>query len=270
MQGENAPIGVYAAFAYTTALNKLLRHDSTSVARAGATTVVFWAGQETANEAVLCNLMSSMTAEEEWCAGTGGVADLLTAVRPGAPPPVEDSTPFFILALSAESGPRVTVCFFHQSTIAETACAISDWFEQSAIVPVDSPPLSLTVLLRALSPQGDIKYSTPLIGSEVLRSAYTGAPLPHQSLTVALLRSAAERGPTLERVALMKAFLVRNKRWRITVGLDPEELDPAYRLGRLFAVLEGIRQLRGGQTGRSETATGVPRLQCRLRLPTSD
>ena len=32
VQGENAPIGVYAAFAYTTALNKLLRHD---VCRAG-------------------------------------------------------------------------------------------------------------------------------------------------------------------------------------------------------------------------------------------
>ena len=214
--------------------------------------------------------MSSMTAEEEWCAGTGGVADLLTAVRPGAPPPVEDSTPFFILALSAESGPQVTVRFFHQSTIAETACAISDWFSSPPSFPYNSSPLSLTILLRALSPQGDIKYSTPLIGSEVLRSAYTGAPLPHQSLTVALLRSAAERGPTLERVALMKAFLVRNKGWRITVGLDPEELDPAYRLGRLFAVLEGIRQLRGGQTGRSEKL-----LECRVfnagyDLPPSD
>lgn len=41
-QGANAPTGQYAAFAYTTALNKLLE-DKKHVCHVGDTTIVFWA-----------------------------------------------------------------------------------------------------------------------------------------------------------------------------------------------------------------------------------
>ncbi len=47
-QGENAPVSDYAAFAYTTTLNFLLRHGSRFRARAGATTAVFWADERRA------------------------------------------------------------------------------------------------------------------------------------------------------------------------------------------------------------------------------
>ena len=45
-QGTNAPVGTYAAFAYTTAANALLACDSGHRARAGAVTVLFWGGSE--------------------------------------------------------------------------------------------------------------------------------------------------------------------------------------------------------------------------------
>ena len=239
LQGQNAPVGVYAAFAYTTALNKLLRYNSTSVTRAGTTTVVFWAGQETANEAVLCNLMSSMAGDEPWRDGVT-IADLYAAPQPGVPPPVEDTTPFFILALSAESG-RLTMRFFHQDTVAGMARSLVRWFDELTIAPI-MPPLSLAGLLCGISIQGDIKNAPPLLGSELLRSAYTGMPLPHQLLAEALVRSAVEQGPTHERVSLLKSYLMRNYGRNITVALDPDDIDPSYRLGRLFAVLENLQK----------------------------
>jgi len=42
LQNQNAPVGRYAAFAYTAALNRLLS-DSNHCRRMGDTTVVFWA-----------------------------------------------------------------------------------------------------------------------------------------------------------------------------------------------------------------------------------
>lgn len=47
-QGENAPIGQRAAFAYTTALNSLLGKDSKNRVQVGDASTVFWADRPTA------------------------------------------------------------------------------------------------------------------------------------------------------------------------------------------------------------------------------
>ena len=102
--------------------------------------------------------------------------------------------------------------------------------------------LSLRRLLRGLAVQGDVENAPPLIEAELLRAAYTGAQFPQRLLAEALVRCAAENGPTRERAALIKAFIIRNLERKITVALDPNESDPAYRLGRLFAVLEWVQE----------------------------
>jgi len=239
-QGENAPVGVYAAFTYTTALNWLLGTSSRFRARAGNTTVVFWAGQGTPNEAVICDLMAAV-AEDRPDSGTAVVDAVYRAPQTGYFPPIEDPTPFFVLGLSAESKSRLTVRFFHQGTIAEASRTIKRWFDELDIVP-EGAPLSLTRLRRALSVLGDLKNTPPLLEAELAHAAYTGAPLPQRVLGEALARSAAEQGPTRERTALIKAFLIRNLKREITVELDPDETHPAYRLGRLFSILENIQR----------------------------
>ncbi len=238
-QGENAPVGTYAAFAYTTALNALLRANSRFRARAGNTTVVFWAGQETPNEAAVCDLMAAV-AEDRPDGGIEVVDAIYRAPGAGHFPPIDDPTAFFILGLSAESKSRLTVRFFHQGTVAEASRTIKCWFDQLDIMP--KGPLSLTRLRRALSVLGDLKNTPPLLEAELTHAAYTGAPLPQRVLGEALTRCAAEQGPTRERAALIKAFLIRNLNREITVELDPDETHPAYRLGRLFAVLENIQR----------------------------
>ena len=44
-QGRNAPVGVESEFAYTTALNTLLKRDSKQRLLIGDTTTVFWSGE---------------------------------------------------------------------------------------------------------------------------------------------------------------------------------------------------------------------------------
>jgi len=67
-------------------------------------------------------------------------------------------------------------------------------------------------------------------------------------LHLAVRRIRAERTVTRTRAAVLKAVLNRALRQRptdqkeITVPLDPTNLSPGYRLGRLFAVLEKIQE----------------------------
>jgi CRISPR-associated protein Csd1 len=217
VQGANAPMSAYAAFAYTTALNNLLHYGSQFRAQVGASTVVFWAGEPTANEPVLCELMAGVAGDDPWRNGDL-LARLYRSPRAGTPAPLDDPTPFYVLGLSAESRSRLTVRFFHAGTIALAGAMIRRWFDELGIAPADGAPLSMTRLRRAVSVQGDLKNAPPLLEAELLHAAYTGGPLPQRVLAEALIRCAAE-GVTRERAALIKAFLNRNQKETFTVGM---------------------------------------------------
>lgn len=241
-QGANAPVGVYAAFAYTTALDALLARDSGHNVRCGGTTVVFWAARASPNEGIVCDLLLD-AADDDPGRGVVAVESLYKAPITGATPVTDDDTPFLILGLSAESKSRLTVRFFHSGTIKDAANDILRWRSELEIVgPSDAPPLRLRRLLAGLAVQGELSNAPPLLAAELLRVACTGKRFPQHVVAGAIARCAAERGPTRERAALIKAFLVRNLNRRIPVGLDPDETDPGYRLGRLFAVLERLQQ----------------------------
>ncbi|MCS7268196.1 MAG: type I-C CRISPR-associated protein Cas8c/Csd1 [Geminicoccaceae bacterium] len=244
-QGANAPVGLEAAFAYTTALNALLARDSGQNLSVGGTSVVFWAGRTSPNERVLCPFLAAMAVDDPG-RGSERVRALYEAPRKGVPPCVEDDTPFYILALSAESRSRITVRFFHQGTIRAVAETVLRWLRELEIVGPEREGLALRELLKALSVRGDLDNAPPLLGAELVRAALAGARFPERVLAEALNRCAAEQGPTRARAALIKAFLIRNRAVEVTVALDPKETNPAYRLGRLFAVLEGLQQAAVG------------------------
>lgn len=81
-----------------------------------------------------------------------------------------------------------------------------------------------------------------------MRAILEGLPYPAQLLNQAVIRSRAEQKPTYARAAVIKASLNRHIRTRKTPEkeflpmLDPENINPAYRLGRLFATLEKIQE----------------------------
>ena len=57
-----------------------------------------------------------------------------------------------------------------------------------------------------------------------------------------LNRIRADRDIGYLRCAILKAFLNRNHQLDLPMSLDPDRLEPAYRLGRLFAALEKTQE----------------------------
>ena len=66
-QGENAPVSRAAAFAYTTALNHLLRKDSTQRIQVGDASTVFWAEKQDAFENIFGGIFKD-NPDENTCA----------------------------------------------------------------------------------------------------------------------------------------------------------------------------------------------------------
>ena len=76
-----------------------------------------------------------------------------------------------------------------------------------------------------------------------MRSILAGQPYPFTLLSAAVRRCKAERKVNYQRAALIKACINScQSKEELKVALDIENTNPAYRLGRLFAVLEKIQE----------------------------
>jgi CRISPR-associated protein Csd1 len=248
-QGDNAPVGEAAAFAYTTALNSLLASGSRQRALVADTTVAFWGERREASalEDALSAFFSE-PARDDPHAGTGAVAALYAAHRSGGTP-VDDGGRFYVLGL-APNAARLAVRFWHVGTVREIGERLVSHFDDLEIVrgPNDPERPTLFRLLAATAVRGKADAVPPLLGGEVVRAILAGGPYPAPLLEGAIRRSRTEREVRYVRAATIKACLnrlVRSSRLHtkeLTVSLDLENPDPAYRLGRLFAVLERAQE----------------------------
>src|SRR5262249_8535333 len=112
----------------------------------------------------------------------------------------------------------------------------------------DPERLSLSHLLRAVAVQGDSRNIPPRLPAQLLQCALTGGQYPLALLAAVLERCRAEQHVSYPRAALIKAILTRNARAldqpekENTMALDRTNSNVAYRLGRLFAVLERVQE----------------------------
>lgn len=246
-QGANAPVGKDAAAKYTTALNDLLGRGSRQRAQVGDTSMVFWSERDSAMEQGDFLSLLGYAAEDDPAAHADRVARLYDAVRTGQYARHPEATQrFFVLGL-APNAARLSVRFWHVDTIAGMAGRFARWFEDIAIAhgPKDPELLSLLRLQRACALQGKLDNLPPSLGGDIMRSILSGAAYPQTWLQAALRRCRAEQEINYPRAAAIKACLNRiaiNEKEKLTVSLDPENTNVAYRLGRLFAVLERIQE----------------------------
>ncbi|MBI4291599.1 MAG: type I-C CRISPR-associated protein Cas8c/Csd1 [Betaproteobacteria bacterium] len=244
-RGANAPVGKRAAFAYTTALNHLLRRDSPQKLQVGDATTVFWAERDSSLE----NEFSSFFDEppkDDPDRGVRAVTALLQAARHGVGPFLDDKSRFFVLGLSPNAA-RIAIRFWHVGTVAEMAVRIVRHFHDVEIVhgAHDKLYLSIFRLLVASAAQGKADNLAPNLGGEVMRAILAGLPYPDTLMQGALRRIRAEHEISYPRAAILKACLNRRSdltEKEMTVSLDKENLNPGYRLGRLFAVLERVQE----------------------------
>lgn len=268
-QGENAPVGKAASFAYTTALNHLLGRDSRQRIQVGDTSAVFWAEEPHEMETSMLDLFGEPTKDNP-DKNIDAVKALYSAVGSGRFSLGGPNTRFHVLGL-APNAARISIRFWETATAAELAERIKQHFDDLSIIHADFEPeyLSLAALLKGCSRRKtDGTYDIPPnLGGEVMRAILDGLTYPAVMLNLAVARCRAEQArkdqngkpfPNVSypRAAVIKACLNRFIRYRKTNEreylpmLDPSNPNPAYRLGRLFATLERIQEDAAGGPGK--------------------
>jgi CRISPR-associated protein Csd1 len=270
-QGDNAPVSETAAFKYTTALNRFLERDSSHRIQIGDASTVFWADASDAAVATEAEdiFASLFTVNEKVEAKKVGA--ILAAVRQGKPiagfkPDLPQGVRFYVLGLSPNAA-RVSVRFFIEDDFGEIA---TRYLSHIARMRIDPPPKEQTPsiwrLLIETAMQRKSENILPNLTGEWLRAVLTGVPYPLTLLSTLLMRLRADHDVNGLRAGLLKAVLICNFGMEVPVPLDPENSDPGYLLGRLFATYEYAQtQALGGNVNATirdqyyGTASATPR-----------
>ena len=252
-QGRNAPVSTYAAFAYTEALNYLLREPAYH-SRLGDTTLIYWAeGAEEEYSSAMAGMMFSDNMEQE------DLKDVMEALSGGRVVlwnklPLNPANRFYILGI-APNAARLAVRFFLQDTFGRFATNLNEHQERLKIVhPAfdERDGLSVWSLLReTANPNSrDKKPPEPLV-SALMRAVLMNTPYPAELFIQTEIRLRAEHEVSRGKAAILKAYLLRNVvelnpdnhpyKEVLQVQLNENTTYLPYRLGRLFAVLEALQ-----------------------------
>jgi CRISPR-associated protein Csd1 len=192
-------------------------------------------------------------------------------------PKLDPDVRFYILGLSPNNA-RLAVRFWNVSTFGGLMERIGQHFrDMSMEVQFQRDPEypAFWQLVLEAAPLRKSENVPPLLAGALTRSILTGLPYPQSFFTAVLGRIRADRVVNYLRAAILKACLVRNDRMEVPMSLDCERRDPAYRLGRLFALLElrlGQHHINkaeyGGYTDKliAEVVDGIDRLPKQLSL----
>ncbi len=258
-QGGNAPVSEAAAFAYTTALNIMLAPNSRQAVRIGDMSTVFWAeaadgdAAAVAAEEIAGLMLDPPTDADE----SAEVADVLEGIAKGRPleevrPDVVKGTRFFVLGL-APNASRLSVRFWHEDTIGSLAGRVAEHWRDLRIEPRPwKTAPSVWRLLLETAAHGKSENIPPVLGGQLMRAILTGGRYPHSLFAAVIGRIRADKDINGRRAAILKACLSRNFRLGseeedISMSLDREDKNPAYLLGRLFAVYENIQKAAMGR-----------------------
>jgi CRISPR-associated protein Csd1 len=231
-QGLNSPIGVTTEIAYTRALNMLLGRDSNQKVVMGDTTLVFWAGEKNSLESSFSRFFNFVPKDNPDVL-TEAVRHLYRTLEVG------DATlpnQFYILGLVGEQG-RISVRLWLEDTVEGISRKIKQHYDDIALDGVQPQPWMS--LIRGVS--RDLKdMVAPIVVSEFLKSILMGTPYSQKMFSAAITRNKVEGKVISSRASLIKGYLIR-KGIGVTMGLDKENINIGYRLGRLFALLEKIQ-----------------------------
>lgn len=248
-QNYNAPVGKYAAFAYTAALNHLLP-DRDNVQVIGDTTIVCWAeGAEPVYQDLFMSFMSdkmpSTISDNDLRAALRDLAKGLPCNDLG----VDPNRTFYILGL-APNAARLSVRFFLRDSFGKLMRNINEHYERLEIAGAKYPTLTLWGLLSATVRDPRKQAPSPILSGATARAVFSGTPYPVSLMEAVLLRIRAEQNVTWERAAILKAYLIKNNERKedhsmfsevTSVQLNEDCNYTPYLLGRLFRVMEEIQ-----------------------------
>lgn len=280
-QGYNAPICEEAEFAYTAALNTMLRRDSRNKFTVGNRTFVFWASSndkaaEQAEESLFDLLGYSEEKKDNPNAKIEQVRKVFTAIYSGSlNTSVEDR--FYILGLAPNSA-RIAVVYWSETPLRDFAGKILRHFDDMEIIVEKSkgqkPYMGIEDMLSAVTRHGnDGKWRNniiPNLSEAIVKSIFQGEPYPFTLFSACVRRIRAESSNkgyspiAIEKAAILKAYLNRimGNNEKIKVMLDQSNNNSGYLCGRLFAVLENLQYAANKQdsirSGYMNAASSTP------------
>lgn len=247
-QSYNAPVGKYAEFAYTTALNYLLGNRDRTF-QVGDSMIVFWA--ENGNEAyqdTFSFVMNPHTDNEEQ------IQKVFDALKKSRYIDINDikidlEQNFYILCL-APNAARLSVRFFYQNTFGDILSNVDEHYKRMEIIKPsweEQKYLSIHGMLReTVNQKSKDKTPAPNMAAMVLQSILSGSRYPESLYINTLICIRSENGNvTWGKAAIIKAFLIKNYKWKEGenyMSLEENCNDTSYILGRLFSVLESIQK----------------------------
>lgn len=273
-QGDNAPVSEAAAFAYTTVLNHYLAKDSGHRIQIGDASTVFWADcsdMKLAAEAEIyfAAMMdpasgNDLIAQEERLTASE-IHSRLEAIRNGqrlsqVAPELTEGVRFHILGL-APNAARLSVRFYWQDDFGRLVTNYVDYLRDIAMEPAPQRPLfsiraatlrTAPAETRNGQPRYDSDHVSPLFSGEILRAIITGGRFPRALLGLLILRLRSDHVLDRIRLSLIKGLILRDMRLDgklpknadgshnkdYLMRSDPDDPNPARRLGRLFALIE--------------------------------
>lgn len=262
-QSYNAPVGEYAVYAYTTALNYLINKKMGDKypfrSKIGDTMVVYWSEN---GEEVYQNAFSDIvepTADNQEI--VGGVFENLEkgwdVNVEGVLSKISPDQRFYILGLSPNAA-RLSVRFFYEDSFGNILKHLKEHYDRMEIVrpAMDSIKYLGTwrMLQEIVNKKSRDKKPPDNIGGTAFRAILSGGRYPEALYHAVLQRITAEQDDadariykiTRGRAAIIKAYLIRNTRLsekeEITVGLNENSKNIPYNLGRMFAILEHIQE----------------------------
>ena len=261
-QGDNAPVSEQAAFAYSTALNYLMRRENGHCISIGDTSTVFWAeAKDAPSEQAAVDFFSAFISPPSDDGQTKKLKFSLDKIAQGRPlqdvaPELDLGARFFVLGLSPNAA-RLSIRYWLNTSMGELGAHLSEHWQDLQVEPMpwqtEKPPSIQKLLLEVVplrKKDGRYDYASrkfddipPQLAGELLRSILTGQRYPRQILTQLVQRMRADGDINGLRIALIKAVLHRDHRKgffkeAIPMTLNLESSPLAYRLGCLFAVLE--------------------------------
>lgn len=246
---KNAPISEDAEFAYTTALNSMLKWYSRNKFILGNRTFLFWASSSTeaaaATEECLFNLLGlADKPEDDPNANIIKVRKVFESIYTGTLKTQLDDK-FYILGLAPNSA-RIAVVYWSASTLKDFAAKILKHFDDMEIHDTrknKKPYMGIRDMLSSVTLGGKQSDVTPNLPEAVVKSIFEGTPYPATLYSACLRRIRAEQKLTITRAAIIKACLNRhnNKNKKSGIVLDNQNDNQGYLCGRLFAVLDKIQ-----------------------------
>lgn len=277
--GLNAPISNYAAFAYTTALNYLLRQKNYT-AHIGDITIVYWTEDAEENynnvfQAFFEQGSSNDISQQE-------LSTIIKNITEGAAINVNGknlkyNNRFYILGL-APNAARISVSFFMVDTFGNVLKNLVEHYNDLAIIKpsfikFEYLPLR-KLLLETINKNSKDKKIPENLTSSLVKAVLNGNMYPAALLQNVMRRLHMEQGKLIEptiknsdkpfeqdgnyiKAAIIKAYLNRMLRFygpskylkeEFAVSVKDDMVNKPYILGRLFALYEHLQDAASGKS----------------------